>query len=127
MELAILRTNRFIALAVSIGFLLINVRDKNLKEFYNQGNLKDADKQIVAGIFTVIATILFWAQRRQFDRKSRRLKKKALFCFLNYSCFTNNNYFNCSWILEFFFNSFFMSRAIYGFEGHLFTRLKRLL
>ena len=57
-ELAILRTNRFIALAVSIGFLLINVRDKNLKKFYNQGNLKDADKQIIAGIFTVIATII---------------------------------------------------------------------
>lgn len=57
-ELAILRTNRFIALAVSIGFLLINVRDKNLKEFYNQGNLKDADKQIIAGIFTVISTII---------------------------------------------------------------------
>ena len=57
-ELAILRTNRFIALVVSIGFLLINVRDKNLKEFYNQGNLKDAGKQIIAGIFTVISTII---------------------------------------------------------------------
>ncbi len=57
-ELAILKINRFIALVISLGFLLINVRDKNLKEFYNQGNLKDADKQIVAGIFTVISTII---------------------------------------------------------------------
>lgn len=57
-ELAILRTNRFIALVISLGFLLINVRDKNLKEFYNQGNLKDAGKQIIAGIFTVISTII---------------------------------------------------------------------
>lgn len=57
-ELAILKINRFISLVISLGFLLINVRDKNLKEFYNQGNLKDADKQIVAGIFTVISTII---------------------------------------------------------------------
>ena len=57
-ELAILKINRFIALVISLGFLLINVRDKNLKEFYNQENLKDADKQIVAGIFTVISTII---------------------------------------------------------------------
>ena len=57
-ELAILKINRFIALVISLGFLLINVRDKNLKEFYNQGNLKDADKQIIAGIFTVISTII---------------------------------------------------------------------
>ena len=33
-ELAILRTNRLIALTVSLGFLLINVRDKNLKLLY---------------------------------------------------------------------------------------------
>ena len=57
-ELAILRTNRFIALVISLEFLLINVRNKNLKEFYNQGNLKDAGKQIIAGIFTVISTII---------------------------------------------------------------------
>lgn len=57
-ELAILRTNRFIALAVSLGFLLINVRDKNLKLLYNQDNLEDADKQIIAGILSVVAAII---------------------------------------------------------------------
>lgn len=57
-ELAILRTNRFIALTVSLGFLLINVRDKNLKLLYNQDNLKDADKQIIAGILSVVAAII---------------------------------------------------------------------
>lgn len=57
-ELAILRTNRFIALTVSLGFLLINVRDKNLKLLYNQDNLEDADKQIIAGILSVVAAII---------------------------------------------------------------------
>lgn len=57
-ELAILRTNRLIALTVSLGFLLINVRDKNLKLLYNQDNLKDADKQIIAGILSVVAAII---------------------------------------------------------------------
>ena len=56
--LAILRTNRFIALTVSLGFLLINVRDKNLKLLYNQDNLEDADKQIIAGILSVVAAII---------------------------------------------------------------------
>ena len=57
-ELAILRTNRLIALTVSLGFLLINVRDKNLKLLYNQDNLEDADKQIIAGILSVVAAII---------------------------------------------------------------------
>ena len=57
-ELAILRTNRLIALTVSLGVLLINVRDKNLKLLYNQDNLEDADKQIIAGILSVVAAII---------------------------------------------------------------------
>lgn len=57
-ELAILRTNRLIALTVSLGFLLINVRDKNLKLLYNQDNLEDADKQIIAGILSVVVAII---------------------------------------------------------------------
>ena len=57
-ELAILRTNRLIALTVSLRFLLINVRDKNLKLLYNQDNLEDADKQIIAGILSVVAAII---------------------------------------------------------------------
>lgn len=57
-ELAILRTNRLIALTVSLGFLLINVRDKKLKLLYNQDNLEDADKQIIAGILSVVAAII---------------------------------------------------------------------
>ena len=57
-ELAILRTNRLIALTVSLGCLWINVRDKNLKLLYNQDNLKVADKQSIAEILSVVAAII---------------------------------------------------------------------
>lgn len=56
--LAILKINRLIALAVSCGFLIVNIWDKNLKSQYNQGNLSDANKQIIAGIFSLLAAVI---------------------------------------------------------------------
>ncbi len=55
--LNILRINRIIAFFVSLGFIYINIRDKNIKEKYKL-NIEFADIQIIASIVTLIATTL---------------------------------------------------------------------
>lgn len=55
--LNVLRINRIISLLVALGFVLINVYDKNVKEKYNldKGN---ADLQILASIITLVSSFI---------------------------------------------------------------------
>lgn len=57
-EIEILSFNRVLALIISLLFLMINIKDKNLKIKYNQGNLDDANKQIIAGILSFLASLI---------------------------------------------------------------------
>lgn len=57
-EDSILILNRSIAFIIAIGFLLINIKDKGIKEKYNQGDMKSAQLQIDASAITLIATII---------------------------------------------------------------------
>ncbi len=57
-EETVLIINRTLAFLISIGFLLINIKDKQVKEVYNQGNIKNANLQIDASVITLIATII---------------------------------------------------------------------
>lgn len=54
----ILITNRSVALCVSLGFLLLNVFDRKTKENDGYDNLKFANLQIDASIFSLIAAII---------------------------------------------------------------------
>ena len=56
-EIEILSFNRVLALIISLLFLMVNIKDKNLKIKYNQGNLDDANKQIIAGILSFLASL----------------------------------------------------------------------
>ena len=53
----ILKINRIIAFLVSIGFLLINIFDKLVKEKYNL-NKNSADLQILASVLTLISSLI---------------------------------------------------------------------
>ncbi len=53
----VLRINRIISFLVAIGFLLINVKDRDIKERYNLGR-KSADMQIMASFFTLISSFI---------------------------------------------------------------------
>ena len=53
----ILRISRIIALFVAVGFMLINVYDKYVKEKNNLEN-KNADIQIVASAFTLASSLI---------------------------------------------------------------------
>lgn len=55
--LKILRINRVIALSVAIGFLLINVQDKKIKEKYGKQN-KNSNLQISASLITIISSLI---------------------------------------------------------------------
>ena len=55
--LRILRINRIIALIVSLGFLLINIYDKLVKEKYEYKD-NNADLQIMASMINVAASLL---------------------------------------------------------------------
>ena len=57
-EIEILSFNRVLALIISLLFLMVNIKDKNLKIKYNQGNLDDANKQIIAGILSFLASLI---------------------------------------------------------------------
>ncbi len=57
-EIEILSSNRVLALIISLLFLMVNIKDKNLKIKYNQGNLDDANKQIIAGILSFLASLI---------------------------------------------------------------------
>lgn len=55
--LNVLRINRIISLLVALGFVLINIYDKSVKEKYNldKGN---ADLQIIASIITLLSSLI---------------------------------------------------------------------
>lgn len=55
--LSILKINRIIALLVSLGFLLINIYDKYVKEKYDL-NRENADLQILASFVTLISSLI---------------------------------------------------------------------
>ena len=57
-EDAILVLNRIIAFCIAIGFLLINLTDKEVKQQYNEGNMKYADLQIDASLITLVASLI---------------------------------------------------------------------
>ena len=57
-EESVLVINRILAFLIAFGFLLINIKDKKIKQNYNQGNMKIADLQIDASVITLIATII---------------------------------------------------------------------
>lgn len=53
----ILVFNRFFMFIVSLAFIFINVRDKEVKENYNSNN-EFSDLQIVASLFSLVASII---------------------------------------------------------------------
>ena len=53
----ILKGYRVFGLLIAIGYLIIDIIDKNIKEKYSK-NTKSATLQIDAGILTVIATVI---------------------------------------------------------------------
>ena len=55
--LNVLRINRIISLLVALGFVLINVYDKSVKEKYNLDKGK-ADLQILASIITLVSSLI---------------------------------------------------------------------
>lgn len=57
-EQIILKINRIIAIIISIGFLLINTKDKKVKQAYGTCNEKNANLQIGASVFTLIASAI---------------------------------------------------------------------
>ena len=55
--LHILKFNRIISTIVAIGFLMINIDDKKIKEKYKK-QIKNSDIQILASIITLISTLI---------------------------------------------------------------------
>ncbi|MBR3229283.1 MAG: hypothetical protein IKF91_00490 [Bacilli bacterium] len=55
--LNVLRINRIISLIVALGFVLINVYDKSVKEKYNL-NKGSADLQILASVITLFSSLI---------------------------------------------------------------------
>lgn len=55
--LKILRINRIISLLVAIGFTLINIYDRSVKEKYNLDE-GGADLQIMASVFTLVSSLI---------------------------------------------------------------------
>lgn len=55
--LNVLRINRIISLLVALGFVLINIYDKSLKEKYNF-NKGNADLQIIASFITLLSSLI---------------------------------------------------------------------
>ena len=55
--LNVLRINRIISFAVALGFLFINIYDKDIKEKYNLDN-KNSDAQIIASFITLISSLI---------------------------------------------------------------------
>ncbi len=57
-EEAVLVVNRTLALLIALGFLWINIQDKQVKKQYNQGDMQNANLQIDASAITLIATAI---------------------------------------------------------------------
>lgn len=55
--LNVLRINRIISLLVALGFVLINIYDKSVKEKYNL-NKGNADLQIIASFITLFSSLI---------------------------------------------------------------------
>lgn len=55
--LNILRVNRTISFLIALGFLFINITDKNVKTKYNKQD-KNSDLQILASIITTISSLI---------------------------------------------------------------------
>ncbi len=55
--LNVLRINRIISLLVALGFVLINIYDKSVKEKYNL-NKGNADLQIIASFITLLSSLI---------------------------------------------------------------------
>lgn len=53
--IGILRINRIIAFLVAIGFLIINVKDKDIK---GMNNIKNANMQIMASALSLISSLI---------------------------------------------------------------------
>lgn len=57
MEDDILKINRTLSVLIAIAFLVINIVDKDIKKKHNL-DLKSADLQIDAGVFSLISTLI---------------------------------------------------------------------
>jgi len=57
-EQKVLIFNRLLATTIALCFLLINIKDKQVRLFYNDCDEKAANMQIGASSFTLIATII---------------------------------------------------------------------
>lgn len=55
--LNILKINRVISLMVALGFVLINIYDKSVKEKYNL-DIGSSDAQILASVITLISSLI---------------------------------------------------------------------
>ena len=56
-EQLILRMNRIVSFLVALGFILINIYDKAIKEKYNLDN-DTSSLQILASLFTMISSLI---------------------------------------------------------------------
>ena len=54
----ILKFNRLLASSIALGFLFINIKDKNVRLLYNDCDERAANMQITASVFTLIATTI---------------------------------------------------------------------
>ena len=57
-EQTVLIFNRLLATSIALGFVIINIKDKQVRLFYNDCDEKVANMQIGASTFTLIATII---------------------------------------------------------------------
>ena len=57
-ELNVLKFNRILASLIALGFVVINIRDKNIKLWFNDRDEKVANMQISASVFTLLATLI---------------------------------------------------------------------
>ena len=57
-QVLVLRFNRVLASLISLGYLFINVTDKDVRKKYNDCNYLVADAQISASTLTFIATLI---------------------------------------------------------------------
>ncbi|MBQ9011718.1 MAG: hypothetical protein IJ093_03625 [Bacilli bacterium] len=57
-EQDILKINRMVATLIAVGFIIINVRDKKVKQAYNLCDEVTANLQISASVVTFIASLI---------------------------------------------------------------------
>lgn len=57
-ETAVLKFNRSLAALISLGFLIINIDDKKVRQTFNTCNEKIMNMQISASTFNLIATLI---------------------------------------------------------------------